>query len=340
MPSRLTALLKTFGSRREFENLDGVLPDYAWVSLGQLLAEYRAVSITPTSTDEARTEHEEDLESQIVKEIEEKRDNRRATWNDMYLLELVVLRRLPVEEIRQKLSSMRSQYRQMVGKATFNEYTANLPDVAIDANVSGIAERMTFDLYRLYALTLKRDAVRRYLSRLVLITTSVVAIPVIVGMIYIHVKGLVIEGRIPTTVVVLLAGIMGGLISLQRRLQSTSEETDPLISLFGLANAGAEVMLAPVSGAVFALLLYVLFISGLVQGALFPSIYTPDSYEGWKSITFGVMSYYVGPKTGTDFGKLLVWCFIAGFAERFIPDTLDRLLQKSQAAEQQTTPTT
>lgn len=116
MSSRWTALRKNLGLRQELENLDGVLPDYAWVSLGQLLAEYRAVSITSDSTEGARAEHKEDLESQIVKEIGEKRDNRKATWNVMYLLELVVLWRLPVDEIRQELSSMRSQYRRWWAK--------------------------------------------------------------------------------------------------------------------------------------------------------------------------------------------------------------------------------
>ena len=37
-----------------------------------------------------------------------------------------------------------------------------------------------------------------------------------------------------------------------------------------------------------------------------------------------------GPATGTDFGKLLVWAFLAGFAERLVPDLLDRLRNNSK----------
>ena len=321
-------LRKNLGLKQELENLEGVIPDYMGVYLAQLLAEYRAIALRDEKTFSQ-------AETTLVQQIEERQKKRIATWTDMYTVELLVLRHLPIEEARLKIAAMKEQFRQIVGKAVFDSYVAGLPDLKVDANVGIVAEALSFDLYRQYALTLKRDVVRRYLSRLVLITTGVLVVPAIAFMVYIHIKGIVVEYSIPTTVLVLFAGTIGGLISLQRRLQSTPENTDPLISLFGLSNASADVMLAPLSGALFALLLYILFISGLVKGSLFPDIYVPHDYEGWKSVTYGVVSYSTGPASGMDFGKLLVWSFVAGFAERFVPDTLDRLVQRSQAAESQ-----
>lgn len=40
-----------------------------------------------------------------------------------------------------------------------------------------------------------------------------------------------------------------------------------------------------------------------------------------------------GPKDGVSFALLIIWSFIAGFAERLVPDTLNRLVAKNQAIQ-------
>jgi hypothetical protein len=65
-------------------------------------------------------------------------------------------------------------------------------------------------------------------------------------------------------------------------------------------------------GAVFASVLLFTFIGGLVQGSLFPSI----QVGSWTDLNLRV----------PDWSKLLVWSFIAGFSERFVPDLLDNLI--------------
>lgn len=40
-----------------------------------------------------------------------------------------------------------------------------------------------------------------------------------------------------------------------------------------------------------------------------------------------------GPKNGVSFALLMIWSFIAGFAERLVPDTLNRLVAKTEAIQ-------
>jgi hypothetical protein len=70
-----------------------------------------------------------------------------------------------------------------------------------------------------------------------------------------------------------------------------------------------------VFGAVFAMLLLLIFLGGLVQGSLFPHF----GGIGWFDVMFRL----------SDWARLMVWSFVAGFSERFVPDLLNNLILRS-----------
>ena len=39
---------------------------------------------------------------------------------------------------------------------------------------------------------------------------------------------------------------------------------------------------------------------------------------------------HTGPISGIDWFKLLIWSFAAGFAERLVPDAIDRIVARRQ----------
>src|SRR5438876_887218 len=125
------------------------------------------------------------------------------------------------------------------------------------------------------------------------------------------------------TLTVIYAGIVGGFISTLRRMQSIPADLDPFLIAERL-NGFSETSLwiTPLLGGVFAVVLMAIIMSGLVSGTLFPA-FAPDPHVSpltWQFLRL------ISPDKTVDFAKLFVWAFIAGFAEQFVPDTLDRLI--------------
>ncbi len=104
-------------------------------------------------------------------------------------------------------------------------------------------------------------------NRLVWSLAALVAIG-IPGAIFAHYEFVV------TPLAVLFVGFVGGFVGLQRRLKSLPAEDLTL-----LANSWVSIALSPIAGAILAVLVYLLFISGLLSGNTFPT-FVPDNQAG------------------------------------------------------------
>ncbi|MEP2978855.1 MAG: hypothetical protein ABJO86_05190 [Lentilitoribacter sp.] len=115
---------------------------------------------------------------------------------------------------------------------------------------------------------------------------------------------------------VLVCGVIGGFVSLQRRLKDLT-----LQDLELLANSKVYLMLAPMVGGVLAMVLYLIFLSGLLRGDMFPEFV---SLSTDKTTGFPTIFEQYGKHGFSDYAKLLVWAFIAGFSEKFVTNVLGR----------------
>lgn len=116
--------------------------------------------------------------------------------------------------------------------------------------------------------------------------------------------------------VVIMAGAIGGFVGLQRRLK---ELTIPDLRL--IASSWIYTSLSPLVGGVLGLLLYVIFLSGLLSGDLFPHFLPDDSAKTITSFSAISQQHADGYK---EYAKLIFWCFMAGFSERFVTDVISR----------------
>jgi len=114
-------------------------------------------------------------------------------------------------------------------------------------------------------------------------------------------------------------GLVGGFVSIQQRLKKLGDEELELLSL-----SWFQVLLIPVYGGIFALVLYLAFLSNIVESPLFPHFASPPFSQPLPS-TQDIAGFFAKtyPATGADLTKLLFWSFVAGFSERFVPQLLD-----------------
>ena len=125
-----------------------------------------------------------------------------------------------------------------------------------------------------------------------------------------------------------IAGAFGSSIALLRQVRSKPESIQRTI------NDSWPLTLSPfLYGAVLAGMTYLLFASQLISGVdgegliktnLFPDFghNLPDKSSGQTSLA-DVRTF--APKTVLDAGKLIVWCFIAGYSEEFVTKILGNL---------------
>lgn len=110
-------------------------------------------------------------------------------------------------------------------------------------------------------------------------------------------------------------GVVGGFVGLQRRLKSMSSDDLTL-----LANSWVYVCLSPLVGGILAVVLYVLFISTLVSGELFPKFVPDDPSRIGK----GFAGIFAVHGDSVAYSKMLFWSFVSGFSERFVTDIVSK----------------
>lgn len=397
-------------------------------------------------------------------ETEDKVDE--LSWQDLYTFELILAQHLPVEKLRSKVMQLRNDYRSIVGQQEFDQYMAakppdlmNPPDPTDPPHANQLKyERLVREdlkdlldrLFARYEMLPIREAKLKRLTWLAaglcLAFLALLLIGIIVSIKFQY-SGVMGAKPLPrplslTIFMVVAAGAMGGFVSALMRIQSPNNSGSLFYNLAQLFYGSYAVFVAPITGAIFAIILYLMFTSHVLTGTFFPDIYTPppdyvtytlqkpsdassrtsnsspainsntaassntgntsgarlasnkgsnmgrisnaatspdatsnsgvettsnatnttstDNAASNLSGTAGnrslggaphatgveaaptpvatpvpiatqsldVMIFLAesGPEGGKDYALLILWCFIAGFAERFVPDALDRLI--------------
>jgi hypothetical protein len=299
------------------------VPPYGWSYFDHLVAVYVTLNCADERADT------------VIKKSRERAED--LTWGDVFLLENIVFSLQPPDVVDRNAWIIRERFREISCPSVYEKYTNSHPPVDSDtpeklALLKADMTRVLDILHWYYSLIPIRERIRKSLTisclLLVLLYTFLLG-----GILYwcnsYH------ASFVATMICVVYCGTIGGFVSSQRRMQSIPTEGDPLISVFGLDNAGYYLWLSPLLGAIFAVLLALMFIGGILKGTIFPEFV---SSTGKAGLPFFDFTWNTLPKISDDYGKLFVWTFIAGFAERLVPDSIDRLTSKFGESAQPTAP--
>lgn len=115
---------------------------------------------------------------------------------------------------------------------------------------------------------------------------------------------------------VILSGGIGGFISIQRRLKQFSVDDLKLFS-----ESWIYISLAPLVGGMLALVLYILFLSGILAGDLFPSFKADPTADSQPTGITSIFNQHAA-EGFKGYAKLLLWSFVSGFSEKFVTDII------------------
>ncbi len=280
------------------------------------------------------------MRGQIAEEL---RSSTEVSLVRVFELEALQTRLLTDERIKTKAWSVRASYTALISKEMLQKYIESRPPELKNiegeevARVRADVEDLMSGLHWWYVNADRKErALRRLKGELLIaVLAGLVFVLLMTGALSIRSGGVgtLLSHLTPLEMIayVMYAGLLGAVTSTIRRIQPVADEpvsaSDPLIKSMALDQGNVGVALSAGLGAVFAMVLYLMFAAGLNDAIGNAAPQFVASVEGRTCCGFSLYEYFCAllPKRSSDFAKMLVWGFAAGFAERLVPDMLDRL---------------
>lgn len=157
---------------------------------------------------------------------------------------------------------------------------------------------------------------------IVLAALSLLVVMLIFGTIF------YLQDRLMLTWVAFECGIIGGFVSIQQRLKNIDND-----ELYLISESWFSILLIPVYGGIFALVLYMLFLSQLLSGQLFPAFWVPVFDDVPTTANVKALLFDTKPLTAADLPKFVFWSFAAGFSERLVPQIIQKFSDQAAAQD-------
>lgn len=246
-------------------------------------------------------------------------------WTDLISAELCYIEILDEASLRARVGGWRRRMQETVGDARYALYSAIAPDpkTAPVADVrADLAEciRAVYYFYSSYGVAARsrRDVTKQTF----LVALAILGIQAVIAVLLaIHPTWSWWPALSEPTIIGLellvgtsAAAVLGSMVSVQARLQDPKVEVDPFYRYVQThADRLSIAVVSPIFAGVFGLVIYALIASGLSGGKAFPRF-----------------DKLIAPNPPlADVTLLLLYGFLAGFAERLVPDALTRIAARA-----------
>ncbi len=140
------------------------------------------------------------------------------------------------------------------------------------------------------------------------------------------------RNNLPIILIVAFSGMAGGLVSSLTKAQQYKNllKQKEYADLKNIPPYKVIIFsfIPPVIGAIAAILLYGIFAGEMIEGSLFPHFKYINANTIHDNFVYAVTSWR--PEEAIDYIKCLVWGFVAGFSERFVPNILENFTNTNE----------
>lgn len=260
-----------------------------------------------------------------------------VTWGDCYILELDTVAALPNLLLPAMLRQQRIRYEQIAPDSEYSDYLKGAADIAtllttssstafddLRAELFAVTERIIYYLTASAPKESQRGWLTLYTTILMLAGMGLIFLW------YVGVYQTAHEAEMrqfrPTEslFLVMFAGLVGGFVSVQQRLQQPTN-VDPIYKRVELEASGFSLLVSPVIGMIFAVVLFVAMMGHIVDTNLFPTFACPKGSLKCTGQDLAFFSASASPADAASWARLALWSFAAGFLERLVPDILTRI---------------